>query len=209
MKTFEPKIIAMWSALALTVLLSGCGGEAYRTAGSGGGYNPSGNVDPYVGPVSPPPSDDWSGGSSGGSGSGSAPTSPAFSFDFQVTGPGGTTPSYTASSVNTDNLLVVRISARPAGELSLAGGQYSRFTANYGCVAYEVTALGKTLSTGILSVTANNPLCPGAPSYADLNFSDRLASGHHAVNVQVTKVYYDFYCLWAKNQNEGARYYGP
>ncbi|NDD90882.1 hypothetical protein EBZ37_02190 [bacterium] len=198
MKTFTPKTIAAWSALALTVLVSGCGGEAYHAGSAGGGSNSSGNTTPYVGPTTP--GGGWSGGS--GSGSGSTvtppPTAPAFNFDFQVTGEGGTSPSYTASSVDTDNLLVVRISARPAGQVSIASGQYSNFTANYGCVQYEVTALGKTMSTGILSTTPNNPVCPGAPGYADLNFSDRLASGHNTVNVSVTKVYYDFYCLWAK-----------
>lgn len=203
MKTIERKTAASLSALGLMLLASGCGGEAYRTVNTNTNNTNTGTGGtPYVYPTGTPTGTptDWGGGT--GTGSGGVvitPTVPAYSFDFNVTGPGGTGPTFTSTQVETDNMLIVRISAKAAGQLSLQSGNYSRFTANYGCVQYEVTALGKTLSTGLLSTAAGgSPNCPGAPTYADLNFSESLSPGHNAVNIQVTKVYYDFYCSWAR-----------
>ena len=202
MKTFKRKTVASLSALALMLLVSGCGGEAYRTVstdnspasgGSGGG----GSGTPWVDP------------GTGGSGGGTVitPAIPAYSYDFSVTGEGGTTPTFTSASVDTDNLLVVRVSAKSAGIISATN--YSNFSGNYECVQYEVTALGKTLSTGVLSTVPGGATnCPGAPTYADLNFSDRLGAGHNAVNIEIRKVYYDFYCSWAKWVNASWPYSG-
>jgi hypothetical protein len=204
MKTFERKTVASLSALGLMLLASGCGGEAYRTVNTNtnntNNTNTSTGGTPFVSPTGTPTN--WGGGpgpSTGNCGVVITPAVPAYSFDFNVTGSGGTAPTFTSTQVETDNMLIVRISAKAAGQLSLQSGSYSRFTANYGCIQYEVTALGKTLSTGMLSTVAGgSPNCPGAPTYADLNFSDSLSPGHNAVNIQVTKVYYDFYCAWAR-----------
>ena len=203
MKTFERKTFASLSALGLMLLVSGCGGEAYRTVSTGNGS--TGNT----GTSFPDPTNNNSGsggtnwsdpGSSSGGGSGgtvSSPAIPAYTYDFNMTGEGGSAPTFTSPAVDTDNLLIVRVSAKPAGQI--ASTTYSNFSGSYVCVQYEVTALGKTLSTGVLStVLGGGPNCPGAPTYADLNFSDRLGAGHNSVNIQVTKIYYDFYCSWAK-----------
>ncbi len=200
MKTFERKTVASWSALGLMLLASGCGGEAYRTVNTDNSGNSGGGTGgtPYVYPTGTP---DWGGGwtdpGTGGGGVIVNPAIPAYSYDFNVTGEGGSNPTFTSAAVDTDNLLIVRISAKSAGQISASS--YSNFSGNYSCVQYEVTALGKTLSTGVLSTVAGgSPNCPGAPTYADLNFSDRLGSGHNSVNIQVKKVYYDFYCSWAR-----------
>ncbi len=218
MKTLKHQTLTAWSALALMVITSGCGGEAYRPAGTAqnNGQNNGGFTDntgtggtPWVPGDSDP---DW--GSGGDTGSSDGTTDPvvvvpAPSYDFAVTGKGGTADTFTAPIVDTDNLLQVRISAASAGQLSLSSGSYSNFSANYGCVEYKVEALGQSKSTGVLSVSGNSALCPGAPTYRDLDFSSSLASGHNSVNVKITEVRYDFYCLWAKDQNAGFAYYYP
>jgi len=118
---------------------------------------------------------------------------PAYTYSFSVTGADGNNPSYQAPAVETDNLLRVRISAGPGEKVSIP--QYSNFVGQYDCVQYKVEALGRAQWTPILSLSgAGNPYCPGSVSFADLDFSSRLGSGHNSVNVNVTAVRSDYYC---------------
>jgi hypothetical protein len=108
---------------------------------------------------------------------------------FTLTGSGGTSPTY-SFTVNTDNILKVQVT--PGAATNVIPG--SNFSATYECVSFNVTALGQTLSTGTLSVSGGNSICPGAPTSKTLDFSSRLTSGHQAVTVTIQATGYDFYC---------------
>jgi hypothetical protein len=131
--------------------------------------------------------------------SSSTPFDSAYAYSFQVTGSGGTAPSYTTGAINTDNLLVIKVNAGPAGQLSVPGF-YSNFTANYNCVAYNITVGGRTVTTQTLKVPNASQSwyamdqCPGAPSSQIINFSDRASPGHGDMFVTVSNARYDFYC---------------
>ncbi len=130
------------------------------------------------------------GGSTGATGStGSSDQYPAITTSFTLTGSGGTTPTY-SFTVATDNLLKVRVNAGAATNV-IPG---SNFSATYECVSYNVTAMGQTLSTGTLSVSGGNSICPSAPTSKTLDFSSRLTSGHQSVAITVQATGYDFYC---------------
>lgn len=197
-----------WLAPALAGIilgtLSACGGQSYDNIQTSGA--PPGAVVPSAIPGSVPGSVPGSTtGTTGGfpfggsTGSSSSTTGgfPPYSYNFSVTGPGGTDPTYTAQ-VNTDNILRIDIAAGPGGELSLGSGQYSNYTANYGCVSYKLTVMGQTVVTQILS-TSNGQynydyICPGAPNTQTIDFSGRLTPGHNAVMLEVQANGYDYYC---------------
>lgn len=114
---------------------------------------------------------------------------PPVQESFTVTGSGGTNPTYSVT-VDTDNLLQVQITAGAATNV-IPG---SNFSANYGCVTYNVTALGQTVTTNTLGVNGGNSICPNAPSSQTIDFSSRLTPGHGAVAITVSASGYDFYC---------------
>ncbi len=124
-------------------------------------------------------------------------TNPAYTYSFTETGIGGTSATYTTPAILTDTVLQVTVTAASAGALSLATG-YSNFTANYGCISYNVTVLGQTMTTNILSPNPGyDENCPEAASSQMLDFSSRLTPGHGAVTVEISNPAYDFYCqMW-------------
>jgi len=197
MKTFK-----RFSALViLSTLASACGGQAYREAvPTGGGLNPGNGGGGYNwgGPGTPNPSPSPSSDPSGGG------SLPAYSADFTLKGRGGVSSStdttvspyvYTTGSVETDNLLRVKVTALPGSQITATNGSGSNFTANYGCVKYTVKVNGTVRQTQVLRVGGVlNSLCPTAPESEILDFSSILAAGHHSLTVQVTEARYDFYC---------------
>ncbi len=193
MRNLKNISFALCIASTLSLGLVGCGGQAYRAVDNVGQPN-NGNTGNLT---------DFGGGSGGSddsddSNDGSdqdSPTAPAYTYDFAVTGSGGTTPSWQSPLVETDNLLKVRVSAGNASRISLPSG-YSNFTATYGCVQYTIRALGQTVTTGLLSTgsASSSVYCPNAPTSQVIDFSSRLGSGHNSVNIEVTEVRYDFYC---------------
>jgi hypothetical protein len=115
---------------------------------------------------------------------------PPITTSFTLTGSGGSSPSYSYTPPATDNLLKIRVKAGAATNV-IPG---SNFSATYECVSFNVTALGQTLSTGTMSVSGGNSICPNAPTTKDLDFSSRLTSGHQSVTITVQATGYDFYC---------------
>lgn len=134
---------------------------------------------------------------------------PAYTFSFSMTGSNGAAPTYTASGINTDNVLKIRVNSGPASNLTVPN-LYSNFTANYSCISYTISVLGRTVVTQTLSVPNGDPhfsQCPGAPQNQVIDFSDRLSPGHGPVSVQVTAARYDFYCqLWFRGWVPGDYY---
>lgn len=174
------------TSLGLILFASACGGQPYAEPAA----------------LTPPPSSSGgsSGGGSGGSGGISTNFTPAITFSFSVTGSGGTSPAYVTPIINTDNILKVKISTGMSDRLSIP--TYSNFTANYNCVTYTVTALGKSVTTEPLSPNEmGSPLCPNASDSQVIDFSDRLGPGHGPVTITVDRTRYDFYCqLWTQCQ---------
>lgn len=193
--------------MLLATLASACGGQAYRETTQSKDSSGGNTIN-------------WGGGSgnngSGTSGSGTNPnptpsstpgTTPAYTTDFSLLGKGGVASGtnttvapyvFTSQPVDTDNLLKVKVTAKAGAPVSMGEGN-SNFTANYACVEYKVTVLGVTRTTGMLRVPGSmlNTPCAASPESAVLDFSDRLGAGHNTVNVKVTEVRYDFYCMLA------------
>jgi|GEM_PF-1712989 len=120
---------------------------------------------------------------------------PAITESFTVSGSSGTSPSYT-TTVNTDNLLKIKVTAGGAGQIT--DPNYG-FSGTYGCVSYKVTVLGSTQTTKLLAVGSQSDMlsainCPGASTSQVLDFSGRLTSGHGSITVKVEAAAYDFYC---------------
>jgi hypothetical protein len=119
--------------------------------------------------------------------------SPAFGFDFAVTGQFGASPSST-TRVYAGKTLKVRISALAAEASSLGTA------APYGCVQYQVSAGGLTLKTQILAVPGmNNSLCAGAPQSQVLDLSSALVPGTGDIDVTVSASGYDYFCQLVEN----------
>jgi hypothetical protein len=162
------------------ILLTSCGATSYKETtlnSTGSSQTPSNSVIVSPTPTPSPSPTDTSG------------DYPAYSSSFTLTGSSGSSPSY-SYTVSTDNLLKVKIT--PGAATNVIPG--SNFSATYECVSYSVTAVGQTLSTGTLSVTGGNSICPNAPTSKTLDFSSRLTSGHQSVTVTVKATGYDFYC---------------
>ena len=172
--------------LVLSTLLVGCGASSAPVDDGGDAGGTKANSGSGSGT-----------GTGTGTGSGTA-FLPAYSESFnRMTGVGGANPTYTTQAVQTDSILKVKITAGPAGNLSLPGSTYSNFTANYSCISFAVTVLGKTVTTQTLAVNGGGPLCPGAPESQVIDFSSRLTANHPPVTVSVSGARYDFYCgLW-------------
>lgn len=169
------------------MLLTSCGGTSYKEPSSGStqaqsSYNSGGSTS------SGTTTGTGTTGSTGSTGS-STNAYPAITTSFSLTGSGGTAPTY-SFTVSTDNLLRVRVNA--GASTNVIPG--SNFSATYECVTYNVTAMGQTLSTGTLSVSGGNAICPNAPTSKTLDFSSRLTSGHQSVTITVQATGYDFYC---------------
>lgn len=165
------------------VLLTSCGATSYKETS----MNSTQAQSTYTG------GNTSTGGTTGNTGStgttGDTSSYPAFTTTFTLTGSSGTSPSY-SYTVQTDNLLKVKVTAGAATNV-IPG---SNFSATYECVSYNVTAMGQTLSTGTLSVSGGNSICPNAPTSKTLDFSSRLTSGHGDVTVKIVATGYDFYC---------------
>jgi hypothetical protein len=181
----KPIVIAL-----LATSLVACGGSSYRSTrqgssdlgGSGGGGSTGGTTAPG-GTSTDTPDEGFM---------------PSYSFAFNLTGTGGTQPTWTSGEINTDNILKIRINPGAAGNLSLPSGSavpYSNFSATYGCVSYQITVNGRSVRTVTLSVngTGTSWMCPQAPDSQVIDFSDR-GPFFGPVKVQVTQARYDYYC---------------
>jgi hypothetical protein len=169
-------------SLSLVALINACGGQPFQ--------------EPQSPPSSPPNTSGGSSGNGGGNSGSPSQFTPAITFSFSVTGSGGALPAYTTPVINTDNILKIKITPGLSDRISIP--TYSNFTANYECVTYTVTALGKSVTTEVLC-----PSQPDKPSSQIIDFSDRLGPGHGPVTVTVDRVRYDFYCLlWTQCQLE-------
>lgn len=120
---------------------------------------------------------------------------PPITESFTVSGASGTTPYYT-TTVNTDNLLKIKITAGDAQQIT--DPSYG-FSATYSCVSYKVTVLGSTQQTKLLAVSSQADVlaaanCPGAANHQVLDFSSRLSPGHGPITITVEAASYDFYC---------------
>jgi hypothetical protein len=166
------------------ILLTSCGATTYKEISSGSAT---------AAQTSTPTGSTTNTGTTGSTGSTGSTTDtstyPAITTQFTLTGSGGTSPSY-SYTVTTDNLLKVKVTTGAATNV-IPG---SNFSATYECVSYNVTVLGQTLSTGTLSVSGGNSICPNAPTSKTLDFSSRLTSGHGSVTVTIVPTGYDFYC---------------
>jgi len=172
-------ILTALAAILIATAVSGCGQTAYHEI----------------------PEDEWDVGSDdgsytppGGSNPGTGGTVPALSYSFTITGSGGTTPSRTFSGIRTDSILRVKVRAQPAGNLSLSTGSYSNYNGSYGCVAYQITVGGRTVTTQPLKIPGSfSPVssCQNAPSEQVIDFSDRITSN---VQITVSNPRYDYYC---------------
>jgi len=186
------------------VILTSCGTS---TSFSGSGSTP------IVANVTPTPTP---------SPSGTTSSSPALSYSgILVTGPGGTSPTYSAacestnvtcanpSYITTTNLLEVQVTPQAGGLLAAPTGVYSGFSATYNCASYQVEVLddqGDVLGsqqTGMLAVSASAPCMDGSGNAITttsqiLNFSPTISqSSHGPLDVRISAVDYDFYCkLW-------------
>ena len=179
------------AAVSMITLLSACGGSSTTTP-----PDPSlttsnvvpQNPNPY--PTYPYPNPTTT--PIGGGGTSGTPPSP---FQFSITGAGGAYPTYSTGNIaTTDNILQVRVTAAMGSAIAIPG--YSNFQTKYGCASYTVTAMGRSMTTGILAVPGgDNSLCPSSPSNQILDFSGYLSSGSlNNVNVGVTSAQYDLYC---------------
>ncbi|MCM2323646.1 MAG: hypothetical protein NDJ90_10340 [Oligoflexia bacterium] len=178
MKTWK-KAYRLPLYLSIAALLSACGANPYHESAM-----EEETTVPGASTSTPDTSTDTSG-------TGTTTTSdllPSLKYSFSVTGSKGTKPAYSVT-VNTDNLLKVKITAEAAAPQTMSG-----FTANYGCVTYIVTALGEPVYTETLTTgAANNFNCRNAPTSQVIDFSDRLQPGHGAVSIEVRASQYDFY----------------
>ena len=123
-------------------------------------------------------------------------------YDFVIGGNGSVTlpqsfvqngKTYT-QGITTDSILQVQIVSGSAGVITTTVGS-SNFSATYGCISYEVTVGGQTVTTETLSVDgANNENCPGAPDNQVIDFSSQLSEGHGAMFVTISNPRYDYYC---------------
>lgn len=187
MKTLNRTALGLAAALAL----SACGGRAAPQA-----VNPSAAA---AGSTSGNPS--FTGGTGTSEGYTENPTpanigTPAESYAFTITGNGGTDPEFETPEVYTaDNLLRVKITPAGASNISLASGIYSAFSGGYGCIKYNVTVLGRTVTTQVLAVKgADNQACPNAPKSQIIDFSGRLTPGHGPAIVKIDQASSSTYC---------------
>lgn len=106
--------------------------------------------------------------------------------------------------IMTDQTLKVRITpgnpmsiyteSCPSGNL-----EDCRYTPVVGCVSYDITVAGRTVTTPPLKVpgTPTSPLCTNAVTEMVYDFSSQLAPGHGAVSLTVSEARYDELCQQA------------
>ena len=177
------------NAVLLTLLLatlSACGGEAYR--------EPDVDSDDDGSTAQSSSSSSPAASSSSGTVDTSDPENPVYTYSFSLTGSGGTAPTYTSTSISTDNTLRVRVIPGQAGSLSTSEGTDSNFSATYYCASYTVTVLGHSLTTQPLKINGGGAICANAAESEILDFSDRMTSGHGDVTVGISAPRYDYYC---------------
>lgn len=202
------------ASVALLGVLSGCGGTAYRqetaqnpnggNTGGGTGGNTGGNTGGSHGP-----------GDLGTDNGGDAVQNfePYLTTQFTLTGDGGNSPTYETVAIDTDSIFKVRVTAGGAQRITVPGYNYS---ATYSCISYEVTVLGETRQTKLLSADGSDcsRYAQGAPAPSagtpensnTLDFSKRLTPGHNSVTVKVASARYDFYCqLWLNGMVYGTQ----
>lgn len=200
MMQWKRKIGNTAATLATVLMITACGGEPYREGSPTGGT--TGTDTSGTGGTGTTTTTDNTGstGSTGG-------TNPPITRAFTVTGAGGSAPEYT-TTVNTDNILKIRVNSATAGQLSSPyGSSYSNFSASYSCIVYQVEALGETITTDPLSVNGGSAACAGAPSEQVIDFSNRLSAGHGPITIKVRAVNYDFYYLDCLSSYSGMNYY--
>lgn len=180
--------------VSMMATLSACGGSAANTSNeltaqpnnsTPSGGNGANNV-PNFNQVYP------------GSNSTNADDSiPPYSFSFDVTGSSGGTgssPTFTAPNISTDNRLIVALDASSPGSIS-SNGQNVVFN----CVKYDVTVRpsgstsGGQTQTEFVSTTGKDGTgpCAGATAKTSKDFSSLLTPGHGQMDVIVKVTYYD------------------
>jgi hypothetical protein len=197
MLPLNAKKLTLGTVVALTVLASACGGQAYREGDLGNSDVSNDNA------ANTSSNDD--------SNETLDNTLPTETYAFTLTGNGGTNTTFSVDNINTDTILKVKIIAGSAGQLSLSSGSYSNFTASYKCVRYTITALGRSVQSKVLAVDGGDSVfCPGAPTEETINFSNRLTTGHGDITIAVSAPSYDFYCQMARTScgtNSSCLYY--
>ena len=116
----------------------------------------------------------------------------AYQTLVQISGNGGSTPSYAVNSLTTSRTLKVKIA--PLAAPKVTGTQW---VFPYGCLQVEVTVDGSTQSTNAIPVSGaglgTSPQCSG-PSYQILDFSNVMTGnnlGNGAVSVSIHDPSYD------------------
>jgi len=183
------KSCRLLALLAVTGFLSACGSQSYRDLSSvqDPGMIPyEADMDPTdTATPTPTPSPV------------ATASAPPIATSFQIVGHLETQADskVTLTAPATDNILVVRITAGPSGGTLTP----TNFPATYGCATYRVTAIGKVVTTPVLSVGDFHPNCPTAPNSTVISFSDRLGSGHESVDIKIDNVMTDArfsHCMW-------------
>jgi hypothetical protein len=187
-------IPAFTLAATLAVVAAGCGGQAYRAGEDGNDSRAPSSQGGGLFPGSPGSGTGGTGGTGDPIPPGTPDFTPTLTDSSYITGASGTRPSYTTGTINTDSIIKVRITAGPAGQVSIPSGTYSNYSASYYCVKYNVTVLGQTVTTNALSVNGGGALCPQAADNQVIDFSSRLIPGHGPVTVRVSSARYDYYC---------------
>ena len=123
----------------------------------------------------------------------SSPTAlnPPYSFILRLNAANGFT-ARTPRITDADSIL--RVTIRPASEVTNTLPGYSAYNYNAGCFDYQVIFAGEMRKTPVLQLPENTHLCPQAPTHAITDFSERL--GGQNVRIKVKKPRYDFLCQW-------------
>lgn len=180
-----------WMALGLMTLsaiATGCGSSAYPERVSNTGGSQTGGSGGTGGGVNPGSGGNGSTGGSGSpSGGGIQYATANYTRDFVITGSG----TYTSPAINTfDSKFIVKFRAGSPQPLSGTG-----YTIGFNCLRYTVTVLGDSRQVlvkraGYVPFSANDP-CAGAEDVATIDYSGRLSSGTHSINIKISNMQYD------------------
>lgn len=182
--------------LAPMLALTACGSKAQREATTAQGGIGNGNVGTHT-------STSTGTGTGTGTTTGFEPTR-SYTVDLNVrTGTGTQTnilvTEQIIEDVPTDDVLKIKVIPGPAGTLNLPGKPYS---ASYQCASYQITVLGRTVTTQVLSLngycldTAGyyNPYYVQAPKEQVITFSESLTPGHGPIDIKISNPRYSFKC---------------
>lgn len=186
MKTLN---LSMAVVFTLTAALFGCGGQAYQTSTG----DSSGDL------VGSSPTDD-------SSTSDTDTITESFVADINysntltgvykhVSDTDNTHSSDTTPfNIETDNKLLIRISAGPAGPVN---DPDTNFSATYNCAQFTVTVKGQSQTTKLLAVNGTTG-CSGGVESQILDFSSQVPSNHtDDLTVTISNARSDFYCqMW-------------